>query len=224
MGAFVSAYITRLEAPLAIATGLMAKGIAEIALLLLLLQTGAIDKGVFSLLVLVMFGYMLLTPMGISFALRRLEHSEAVTPPGEIPPSLERFALEGIMVMDIIDRARSHPEQSLSVKAFAENWLLPEQHDYVVVNHGQLAGIVSLRLLRYLPRSEWERTSLGSVLRQSTPHAYSNESVEDALQRMTESALTVLPVMDAETDAFIGSISSYEVLEMMVLTAQGHEI
>ena len=224
VGAFVSAYITRLEAPLAIATGLMAKGIAEIALLLLLLQTGAIDKGVFSLLVLVMFGYMLLTPMGISFALRRLEHSEAVTPPGEIPPSLERFALEGIMVRDIIDRARSHPEQSLSVKAFAENWLLPEQHDYVVVNHGQLAGIVSLRLLRYLPRSEWERTSLGSVLRQSTPHAYSNESVEDALQRMTESALTVLPVMDAETDAFIGSISSYEVLEMMVLTAQGHEI
>ena len=47
----------------------MAKGVAEIALLLLLLHTGAIDKGVFSLLVLVMFGYILLTPMGISFAI-----------------------------------------------------------------------------------------------------------------------------------------------------------
>ncbi len=224
IGAFVSAYITRLEAPLAIATGLMAKGVAEIALLLLLLHTGAIDKGVFSLLVLVMFGYMLLTPMGIGFALRRLEHSEDVTPREQVPPSLDRFVLEGIRVRDILDRSRSHPEQSLSVKAFAENWLLPEQHDYVVVNHGQLAGIVSLSLLRYLPRSEWGRTSLSGVLRQTTPHAHSDESVEDALQRMTESALTVLPVMDAETDAFIGSISSYEVLEMMVLTARGHEI
>ncbi len=224
VGAFVSAYITRLEAPLAIATSLMAKGIAEIALLLLLLQTGAIDKGVFSLLVLVMLGYMLLTPMGIGFALRRLEHSEAATSRERIPPSLDRFALEGIMVRDIIDRSRSHPEQSLTVKAFAENWLLPEQHDYVVVNHGQLAGIVSLSLLRYLPRSEWGRTSLSGVLRRTTPRAYTNESVEDVLQRMNERALTVLPVMDAGTGAFIGSIASYEVLEMMIMTAQGHEI
>ena len=223
-GAFISAYITRLEAPLAIAAGLMAKGVAEIALLLLLLHTGAIDNGVFSLLVLVMFGYMLLTPMGISFAIRRLKHSEGVTPRGQIPPSLGRFALEGIMVRDILDRSRSHPEQSLSVKAFAENWLLPEQHDYVVINQGSLARIVSLSMLRYLPRSEWEHTDLGSVLRQTTPHANSNESVEDALQRMTESSLTVLPVVDRETNEFIGSISSYEVLEMLVLTAQGHEI
>ena len=224
VGAFLSAYITRLEAPLAIAMGLMAKGVAEIALLLLLLHTGAIDKGIFSLLVVVMFGYMLLTPMGISLAMRRLERSDAVTPKDQIPPSLDRFALEGIIVRDVIDRFRSHPEQSLSVKTFAENWLQPEQHDYVVVNHGQLAGIVSLSLLRYLPRSEWERTPLGNVLRQSTPHAYSNELVEDVLQRMTEGALTALPVVDADTGEFIGSLSSFEILEMLVLTAQGHEI
>ena len=222
--AFISAYITRLDAPLAIATGLMAKGVAEIALLLLLLHTGAIDKGVFSLLVLVMFGYILLTPMGISFAIRRLEHSEDVTPQGQVPPSLDRFALEGIRVRDILDRSRSYPEQSLTVKAFAEHWLLPEQHDYVVVDRGKLAGIVSMSMLRYLPRSEWERTPLSRVLRQNTPYAFADELVEDALQRMTENSLTVLPVADKETKDLIGSISSHEVLEMVVLTAQGHEI
>ena len=164
--AFFSAYITRLDAPFAIATGLMAKGVAEIALLLLLLHTGAIDQGVFSLLVLVMFGYILLTPMGITFAIRRLEHSEDVTPDGQVPPSLDRFALEGIRVRDILDRSRTYPQQSLAVKAFAEHWLLPEQHDYVVVDRGKLAGIVSISMLRYLPRSEWERTPLSRVLRQ----------------------------------------------------------
>ena len=116
-GAFISAFITRLDAPLATAAGLMAKGVAEIALLLLLLHTGAIDKGVFSLLVLVMFGYILLTPMGITFALRRLKHAEAVTSDDQTPPLLDRFALEGIRVKDILDRSRSHPEQSLTVKA-----------------------------------------------------------------------------------------------------------
>ena len=221
---FISAYITRLEAPHAVAAGLMAKGVAEIALLLLLLQVGAIDKGVFSLLVLLMFGYILLTPFGISFALRRLERSEAVTPPGRIPPSLDRFALEGIRVRDILDRSRSYPEKSISVKAFAEHWLVPEQHDYVVVEEGKFAGIVSLSMLRYLARSDWDRIPLSRVMRQSTPYAYSDDLVEDALQRMNESALTVVPVADRETRKFVGSISSHEVLEMIVLTARGQEI
>ncbi len=222
IGSFLSAYVTRLDAPFATATGLMAKGVAEIAILLLLFYTDVIDKGVFSLLVLLMFGYILLTPLGISYALRRLKRTEPMPKEGQVPPSLIRFALEGVTVQDILDPSRTHPEQSLTVKAFAETWLLPEQHDYVVVNRGRLAGIVSLGMLRYLPRTEWERTSLRSVLRQITPNAYPDELVEDALQRMVENSLTVLPVVDRETGDLIGSISSHEVVEMITLTATGH--
>ena len=223
-GSFLSAYITRLDAPFATAAGLMAKGVAEIAILLLLFHTEVIDRGVFSLLVLLMFGYLLLTPLGISHALRRLRRTDPVPPQGQVPPSLVRFALEGVTVQDILDPSRTHPEQSLTVKAFAETWLLPEQHDYVVVDRGSLAGIVSLSMLRYLPRAEWERTSLQRVLRQITPNAHPDELVEDALQRMVENSLTVLPVVDRETGALIGSISSHEVVEMITLTATGHEI
>ena len=223
-GSFLSAFVMRLEAPLAMAAGLMAKGVAEIALLLLLLNTGAIDEGVFSLLVLMMFGYILLTPLGISFALKRMRSSGASGEQGKVPPLLVRFALEDVRVQDILDRSRTYPEKSLSVKAFAETWLFPEQHDYVVVDKGQLAGIVSLSMLRYLPRSVWEGTSLSSVLRSNTPMAYGDELVEDALQRMTENSIMVLPVADRVTGELIGSISSHEVLEMLVVTAQGPDI
>ena len=223
-GSFLSAYVTRLDAPFATAAGLMAKGVAEIAILLLMFHTEVIDRDVFSLLVLLMFGYILLTPLGISHALRRLRRTEPVPTPGQVPHSLVRFALEGVTVRDILDPSRTHPEQSLTVKAFAETWLLPEQHDYVVVDRGSLAGIVSLSMLRYLPRAEWERTSLQRVLRQVTPNAYPDELVEDALQRMVENSLTVLPVVDRESGALIGSISSHEVVEMITLTATGHEI
>ena len=218
-GSFLSAYITRLDTPFATAAGLMAKGVAEIAILLLLFHTVAIDKGVSSLLVLLMFGYILLTPMGISYALNRLRHSEPVPPERRVPPSLVRFALEGISVRDILDPSRSHPEQSVTVKAFAETRLLPEQHDYVVVNRGKLAGTVSLSMLRYLPRTEWGRTSLRRVLRQITPNAHADELVEDVLQRMVENSLTVLPVVDRDSGELIGSISSHEVLDMITLTA-----
>ena len=223
-GSVVSAYVTRLDAPFATATGLMAKGVAEIALLLLLLQTGAINEAVFSLLALVMLAYLLITPLGISTAIRRIKAPRKVTPPGQIPLSIGRFALEGVKVADILDRSRNYPQKSLSVKDFAETWLLPEQNDYVIVDSGEVGGIVSASLLRYLPRNEWDHTPLEQVMRDRISNAYTDEYVEDVLQRMTDGSMSVMPVTDRDTGRFVGSISSSEVLEMIVQTAKGHEI
>ena len=39
---------------------------------------------------------------------------------------------------------------------------------------------------------------------------------------MTENSINILPVTDPETNQFIGSIASHEVLEMVVEDAQGH--
>ena len=44
------------------------------------------------------------------------------------------------IVEEILDRSRIYPDQSITVKAFAETWLIPDQHDYVVVDQGKLAG------------------------------------------------------------------------------------
>lgn len=222
---FIGAYAARLDAPFATASGLMAKGVAEIALLILLHQTGVIDESIFSLLVLVMLAYILITPVGITAAVKRIKPAETSANLGDIPPSLYRFALEGIKVKDVLDRSRTHPNTSLTVKTFTEQWLLPEQHDYVVVDEGQqLVGIVSISMLRYLPRSEWDTTTLTQTLRHNTPTATTEDYVEDALQTMIDNSITVLPVTDAETNQFIGSIASHEVLEMVVTEAQGREI
>jgi CBS domain-containing protein len=92
------------------------------------------------------------------------------------------------------------------------------------VDGSNLAGVLSLSFLRYLPRSQWGSTSLSEVLRQGTPSASPDELVEDALQRMLDSSLTVFPVLDPETGDLQGSISSYEILEMILLTAGGRDI
>ena len=223
-GAFISAYITRLQAPFAVASGLMAKGVAEIALLLVMLHSHVINEALFSLLVVIMFGYILFTPMGISFAVRRVAHSDASTDNVGLPHLIERFVLSDIHVKDILDRTRIYPEQTITVRNFVEHWTTPEQHDYVVVDRGQLAGVVSLSMLRYRPRTQWGQTSLQETLRQSVPQASPDDLVEDALQQMVDNSLTVLPVVNLETGEFLGSISSYEILEMMLLTANGRDI
>ena len=218
---FLSAYVTRVNAPFATAVALTAKGVAEIALLLVMLQSGAIGKDIFSLLVLVMLAYIMLTPMGIGFALRRTGASTQEISLDKIPPSFERFVLDEVRVRDLLDPYRIHPEASQTVKTFAEDWMLQNQQDYVIVEHGALVGIVSVSMLRFLPHAEWDHTPLSQMLRRQTPTAYSDEHLEDALQRMTENSLSVLPVVDFETGEFKGSITTHEILEMLIVSARG---
>ena len=218
---FLSAYVTRIHAPFATAAGLTAKGVTEIALLLVMLHSGALSEGVFSLLVVVMLTYILVTPMGIGFALRRSAISTDEFSRDGLPPSFERFVLDGVRVRDLLDPYRGHPEASQTVKTFAEDWLLQDQHDYVIVENGALAGIVSASMLRYLPRAQWDHTPLSQMLRQQTPTAFSDDFLEDALQRMTENSLSVMPVVDSDTGEFRGSISNEDVLAMLVVSARG---
>ena len=80
VGAFVGTYVTQIDAPFALAAGLMSKGVAEIAFLLVMLESGAIEKDVFSLLVLMMSGYILFMPAVINFGERQACGADAGVP------------------------------------------------------------------------------------------------------------------------------------------------
>lgn len=225
VGKFAAAYIgavaARLDVPSALATGLMAKGVAEMALLLVLLEIEMIGHAVFSLLVLIMLAYILLTPLAIRAVVNRVKPSDKVALPESLPPSLARFALDDITVGDILDRTRPYPDPTMSVRAFADQWIVPHQQDYPVVEHGELTGIVSLSMLRYLPKESWSDTPLRRLARPRTLYAWPDEPVEDALQRMTEHSLTVMPVRDRESQKFLGVVHIRQILELITREATG---
>ena len=221
LGAVIGAYVTRLSISFPLATGLMAKGAAEIALLLVFFNAGIIEQDLFSLLVLIMFGYILLMPSAISYAVDRAtrmpkEPVERWPLPASLPPNLLRFALDAITVRDVLDVTRHFARSSVTVRDFADRWVVPHQQDYVVVDRGNLVGILSLAKLRYLPKSEWARTPVGNTVSREPPTAGPDELIEDVLQRMTENALTVIPVVDDDTGAFIGSVTSREILNLII--------
>jgi CBS domain-containing protein len=99
---------------------------------------------------------------------------------------------------------------------------MPNQHDYAVVNNGELSGLVSLSMLRYLPKETWSSTTLEKVVRRgATPKAWPDEPVEDVLQRMTEHSLTILPVVERESEEFLGTVTSQDILDLITLEAKG---
>ncbi len=216
-GAFLGAYLSRLKAPYAVASGLMGKGVAEIALLLVLRETGIINEVVFSFLVLVMFCYILLMPSVISFAAARASRNLAPeSVPDDIPRGIIRFVLHDLVVDDILDRLRPHPDASLSVRDFTANWATPNQHDYVVLDEDSAPGIVSIGMFRYLPANVWASTKLGQLMRADPPVAWLDEHVEDVLQRMAENYLTAMPVVERESGRFVGALTSRDILELVL--------
>ena len=216
-GAFIGAYAARLDKPYANATGLMAKGVSEIALLLVLLEAGVIGQDVFSLLVLVMFGYLLFMPAAINFAVNKAAETHRPTLPAAVPPSFARHALDDMVVRHILDRTRTFPGPAVSLKEFTERWTEPNQLDYVVADGGKVAGIASMARVRLAPREAWADTPLSQVLRTDPPRVTPDEHVEDALKLMAHDAVSVIPVVDAGSGALLGAVTKDDVMELVTL-------
>ena len=217
VGAFLGAYISRLPGPYAVASGLMGKGVAEIALLLVLRELKIINEVTFSFLVLVMFCYILLMPSIISFAAARASRRQQSTlTPSDIPRGIVRFVLHDITVQDILDTSRPYPGSAMSVRDFTEIWATPQQHDYVVLDDKAAAAIISIGMFRYLPEDAWAHTPLSHLMRTDPPVAWPDEHVEDVLQRMADHHLTALPVVDRKSAKFMGALTSRDILELVL--------
>ena len=216
-GAFISIYVARLDTPFVLTTGLMAKGVAEIALLIVLYESGVIGHDVFSLLVLLMLGYILLMPQIIGLAISRAKASDPPERPSVVPPVFARHALDGVRVGSVTDRTRAYPGSALSVQSFSDDWTVPNQYDYLVVDDGVPVGVVSLSRLRFLRKDAWPHTPLREVLRRNIPQAWPDEPVDDVLERMADHSLTVIPIMEQESGRFLGTVTSDEVLDLALL-------
>ena len=217
IGAFIGTYIARLDNPLAQSTGLMAKGVAEIALLHVLLEAEVIGQDVFSLFVLMMFGYIILMPSAIDFAITKAKKTHQPKLPDSVPLSFARHAMQDITVNHVIDRTRTYPNSELSAKNFVDYWAVPNQQDYLVVDEGNVEGVVSLPRLKAMPLKLRIDTPLGNVLRTDLPQAHLDEPIEDVLKRMTNHSLSVIPVADRDSGKFLGSITSENILQLAVL-------
>ncbi len=216
-GAFIGTYVTRIDAPFALATGLMSKGVAEIAFLLVLLEGGVIDEDVFSLLVMIMFGYIMFMPSVINFAVRRTTLKEHSALPGSVPPSFARYALEGVEVRTVLDTTREYPRSDTSVAEFIDAWTVPNQTDYLVVDDGEVSGVVSTSGLRSIRRGSQARALLRDVLRANHLAARPDEAIHDALERMTNASQSVIPVLDQDSGRFLGSVASHDVIDLVLL-------
>lgn len=199
--------------PFTIASGVMAKGVVEIALLLAILEASAISQDLFSLVTIIMLVYILVAPLAINSAVKRAKEAKDPTMPSAIPPSYGRYALDNLKVDDVLDLSRQFPRADLSVSDFMEQWIVPEQRDYVVVGDDRrAAGIFSVRSLRSVPKARWDMTSLGDLAKHGFSSVQPDDPLDDVLEHMADNFLSTVPVIDGETGQFLGSVTSRDIM------------
>jgi Kef-type K+ transport system membrane component KefB/CBS domain-containing protein len=219
-GTLVGVTVARLTQPLAIASGMMGKGVVEIALLVVMLNLGAISQELFSLLILIMICYLLIVPPVMGRAIDRAEHiAEAKGPklPKFVVPSFARYALDNKTVQDILDRGRQFPSSGITIQKFIDLWASSDQSDYVVVNESKkLAGVVYLKDIRHINKERWGTVTLDDLLELEPIVASPDELLDDVTRRMADGNVAVVPVVDRSTGELVGSIANSDIMASVI--------
>ena len=217
VGSLMGVTVARLSRRLAVASGIMGKGVIEIAFLNILLEHQVISQDMFSLLTILMIGFIFAVPPIMGLAIRKSDEVQRATLPTSIVPSFARFSLQGLTVNNILEKGRRFADANLTVQQFMELWAGHERQDYVVAEgQGKLAGILSLRRVRRLPQDTWPNIRIGSLLNRRPILTYPDKPLEDFLEQMAEHSVTVFPVVDRESGALLGSVGANDVLETMI--------
>lgn len=219
-GTLVGVTMARLNRPLAIASGMMGKGVVEIALLVVMLNMGAIPQELFSLLILIMICYLLVVPPVMGLAIDRAEHVAAgMTPrlPKFLVPSFARYALDNKTVQDVLDRGRQFPRSGINIQKFIDLWASSDQSDYIVIKETKrLAGVVYLKDIRHINKERWGTVILDELLELEPIVASPDELLDDVIRRMADGNVTVVPVIDNVSGELVGSITNSDVMASVI--------
>lgn len=219
-GTVVGVTVARLTRPLAIASGMMGKGVAEIALLVVMLNMGAISQELFSLLILIMICFLLIVPPIMGRAIARAEHIDgAKTPklPKFVVPSFARYALDNKTVQDILERGRQFPSSGITIQKFIDLWAASDQSDYVVISEPKkLAGVVYLKEIRHIQKERWGTVTLGELLELEPIVASPDELLDDVVRRMADANVILVPVIDKATGELVGSITNSDIMASVI--------
>ena len=131
---------------------------------------------------------------------------------------LARQALQGLRVRDVVVRDPVTTRPDVSIGEFMDDIAWTTRHaTYPVTENGQVVGLLPLRCVAEVPRSEWEtRTVRDSMLpRDQVPVVREDDDLFDAAAEISDGDLSRALVLDGER--FVGLLSWSDVRRALEL-------
>ncbi len=216
-GAFLGAFVARMPNPLAISSGVMAKGAVDLALMLTLLNLGLINQSLFSLSAFSILLLLIISPLSMRLLLKRqtiaFEEAEA-----DMIPIYARLALKGVKAKDVMSQHTLTVLDNTTVNQFLQEHLEKGRHYYNVIDsNGRFIGHVSIRDLQKIPRQLWAKRRVGDVMQKAHVWVLPSDDLFWVLEKMTFTNITPIPVVDQKDPSrIVGTISRSEIIKLFV--------
>lgn len=217
VGAFFGAFISKMNHPLQISSGVMAKGSIDLALMLTLLNLDIIDQKIFSLATFSILILLVISSLSMRQLLKKGgEKDETV---GEdLIPTYARLALEGITVKDVMSNRTLTISDQITVNDFLNEHLEKGRRFYNVIDKDKKhVGHVSVNYLKKIPRKYWEKKKIGLVMRKRKVRVFPDDDMFFAVEKMISTSVSPIPVVNpTDTSKIIGSISRSDIMRFLI--------
>jgi Zn-dependent protease len=131
-----------------------------------------------------------------------------------------RRSLRGLRVSDIMAEELPVVNPGLSLEDYAHDLLRTGRRCHLVVDDGQLLGMMTVHALSRVPREDWGRTSVQAAMlpRQAIHWSRPEEPVLSLLERMQGEDINQMPVLAG--DQVVGMVSRDAILRIVQLHLQ----
>lgn len=216
-GSYIAAKVARLTPPSIVATGVMAKGAVDLALMLSLLGVGLLDNSLFSLLV---FGTLIMMIISGNALQRGLGGRVEVRgePREALIPLYVRLAFGDSIAKDVMSVSLPNVGKDIPVSQFVKEHLDAMKATYLVLDsNNTLLGAVSIREINKVPQKQWKTTKIESVMDKDITVAKADEDLFSVIEKMSLHHYDLIPVVDTvDPKKVIGVITRHDIMQLVV--------
>ncbi|MGD0915504.1 MAG: site-2 protease family protein [Thermodesulfobacteriota bacterium] len=135
---------------------------------------------------------------------------------GGYQQAMLKGALEGVKVKELMSRGVISVQPSIRIDRLVEDFYLTHKHDtYPVIDGDRIIGIVTLKLVREVPRDQWKEKTVRDVMMPAAKEIVVDPDGEatDALEKMVRSGEGRLPVV--KDGKAVGMITRRDILHLL---------
>jgi len=131
-----------------------------------------------------------------------------------------RRALKGLSAADIMSEELPTVSRSISLEDYVHEMLRTGRRCHLVMDNGQLLGMMTVHALNRVPREEWAGTSVQAVMlpREQIRSASAEEPVLALLERMQREDINQMPVLAGSTPGQVVGIITRESILRVIQT------
>jgi Kef-type K+ transport system membrane component KefB/predicted transcriptional regulator len=196
VGAYAGARIARSSSPSLVSVGSLSKGGLELGLLLSMLETGLLSSQVFSIVLIVIFGALLIAPMLFRAVAKKQKLQATPSVEESVIPLYCRYAYRTLLVKDVMSSAKARIHSNLSVAQFFRHHVKLGYRSYFVVDaKDRLVGVFVVTDLGSIPASKHKSVRIGDVMRRKFPVLLPETPVDVAVETLLREGVNRLPVV-----------------------------